>query len=107
MGIPLSVLYPCSEEFASYTLQQQRPKSLGKLPVEILVVIAEFSLGDDCHGTLANLNIACKVVQAETASALYGSLVWKYSYFESVASETAKNFLCHLRAPPSAWRHIR
>jgi hypothetical protein len=52
-----------------------------KLPVELLVTIAEFLLGDSCSGTVANLNVTCRIVHQETASALYHTvfLPWNWA----------------------------
>lgn len=49
-----------------------------KLPVELLVIIAEILLADTCFGTLANLNLASSLVHQETLSALYETVIWTY-----------------------------
>lgn len=46
-----------------------------RLPVELMVIISEFLLGDGAFGTLASLNTTCHVVHQETAPVLNETLV--------------------------------
>jgi hypothetical protein len=47
-----------------------------RLPVELVVVVAEFLSRDLCFGSLANLNRTCRLVHAETLPALYEMMEW-------------------------------
>jgi hypothetical protein len=108
MGIPLSVLDPCSEDVDPYLLEHQHPRFRCKLPVELLVTITEFLLGRLCYRTAANLNVTCKIIHAETSSALYAAVVWRYQHFEAVANNTsvaAYWFKRQNRASP--YKHVR
>ncbi|KAJ9113044.1 hypothetical protein QFC22_006140 [Naganishia vaughanmartiniae] len=45
------------------------------LPLELLVVIAQFLAGSDQYATLASLNSTCKLVRAETLPVLYETFI--------------------------------
>ncbi|KAJ9094249.1 hypothetical protein QFC21_006075 [Naganishia friedmannii] len=45
------------------------------LPLELLVIIAQFLAGSDQYATLASLNSTCKLVQAETLPVLYETFI--------------------------------
>lgn len=45
------------------------------LPIEVLVMISEFLAGDDCLGTLADFNVASRVIHQETLPVLYETAV--------------------------------
>lgn len=108
MGVPLSVLDPCSEVVDPYLLENQHPRFRCKLPVELLVTITEFLLGDLCYHTAANLNIACRVVHAETLSALYAAVVWPYEHFEAVANKTiVAGYWSKSQNPASPYQRVR
>jgi hypothetical protein len=108
MGIPLSVLDPSCEDVDPYLLEHQQPRFRCKLPLELLVIVTEFLLGDQCYETAANLNITCKNVQVETSSALYAAVVWDFSYFEAVANMTTfGGRFFKWRDPESAYRLIQ
>jgi hypothetical protein len=48
------------------------------LPVEILVIVADFLTGDLCFGTVANLNATCNIVHQETLPVLFETTFWSY-----------------------------
>jgi hypothetical protein len=45
-----------------------------RLPMELIVTIAEFLIGDFAFGTTANLNLTCHTVREETLAVLYETL---------------------------------
>jgi hypothetical protein len=45
------------------------------LPIEILVVIGRFLAGQNSYKTLANLGMCCKLLDQETASTLYETVL--------------------------------
>lgn len=61
------------------TPQEEEALQLARVPVELLVSIAEILSGDLCFRTLANLNVASRVVHEETLSVLYETLTMQYS----------------------------
>lgn len=42
-----------------------------RLPVELIVIIAEILIGDNAFGTTANLNLASRTIRQETLPLLY------------------------------------
>lgn len=50
MDIPLRLTDPCPDGIDSSVLEEQQSRARCKLPVEILVIVTEFSLGDLCYG---------------------------------------------------------
>jgi hypothetical protein len=67
------------------------------LPIEVLVMIAEFLAGDDFLGTLAHLNLASRMIHQETLPILYETAVWPYE--ESSKEEAVPwNYGCWERA---------
>lgn len=59
------------------------------LPVEILVLIAEFLIGDNCFGTAAKLNATCQIVHRETLTVLYATLLWRCDRFVDMLTPPA------------------
>lgn len=55
-----------------------------RLPVELVVLVAEFLLGIHGFGSVASLNVTCKVIQEETRSALYETMEWSHAKFEQL-----------------------
>lgn len=51
------------------------PEKAG-LPVELLVIVAEFLAGDLCFGTAASLSATCRTVHQETLPVLFETTFW-------------------------------
>jgi hypothetical protein len=108
MGIPLSVLDPSSEDVDLYVIELQQPRFRCKLPVELLVIVTEFLLGEHAYGTAANLNMTCKAVHAETTSALYAVVVMRWLYFRRMTYKTTfAPFMVRERKTSSAYQNTR
>jgi hypothetical protein len=73
-----------------------------RLPVELLVTIAELLAGDGCLDTIARLNIACRRVHEETLSVLYETLSMQYS--QVAAEESPVGSASGL---PIGWAYVR
>lgn len=63
---------------SSIECQQEFGTASRCLPVELLVVVAEFLTGDLCFGTVANLNATCNIVHQETLPVLFETTFWSY-----------------------------
>jgi hypothetical protein len=46
-----------------------------KLPLDAIVIVAEYLAGEKCQATLASLNVASKAVREYTSSILYETLI--------------------------------
>lgn len=46
--------------------------------MELVVIIAEFLIGDLCFGTVASLNATCQLVHQETMPVLYETTFWSF-----------------------------
>lgn len=57
---------------------RRKHKASPRLPVELLVIVEEFLVGDNSFGTAANLNLTCRLVYQETAPVLYAVTIWRY-----------------------------
>jgi hypothetical protein len=68
---PLSL----DSRFRPDTLQSSFMKDRAHLPVELMIIISEFLLGDSLFGTLANLNATCHAIHEETSPVLNETLV--------------------------------
>jgi hypothetical protein len=64
-----------------------------RVPVELVVIIAEFLLGDSCFASVASLNVTSKLVQAETAAALYATMILSLPQLESLQAEIDESWV--------------
>lgn len=60
---------------------RRKHRASPRLPLELLVIIEEFLVGDNLFRTAANLNRTCQVVYEETRPILYAAVVMQYEYF--------------------------
>lgn len=77
-----------------------------RLPVELVVIVSQFLLGDGRFGSVANLNATCKVIQEETRSALYTTLIWdceRFSQLAQMVEEASKSDVEQI----VGWRHVK
>jgi hypothetical protein len=77
-----------------------------RIPVELVVLVAEFLLGDGGFGSAASLSVTCKVVREETRSALYETMEWNYAKFKQLV-ETWEHGLEGGVKKIAGWRHVK
>jgi hypothetical protein len=77
-----------------------------RLPVEVLVIVAEFLLGIACYGSVAGLNATCKLVNEETQSALYTMMVLDLKCFRQMTQDFQHRDDRENRHDPG-WQYVR
>jgi hypothetical protein len=77
-----------------------------RLPVELIVSIAEILAGDLCFESIANVNITCRIVHEETLPVLFETLQLQYSQLkaEAMAAECSGSGTSNL---PCGWGYAR
>lgn len=84
----------------------EEPAIAARLPVELIVSIAEILAGDLCFGSIANLNIACRIVHEETLPVLYETLELQYSQLNTEAN-AAECLSSGTSGLPFGWAYVK
>jgi hypothetical protein len=74
-GMPVSAIHQCSRIGADPSLSQTAPE----LPSDVFEVIASHLAGDNALRSLANLNVASRMIHEATNSTLYETVTWDHS----------------------------
>jgi hypothetical protein len=77
------------------------PSGSLSIPVEVLVIVAEYLAGDLCFGTIANLNATSWTVHEETLPVLYETTIWDYK------KDFRSNLFLGCEEPEASWKHIK
>lgn len=70
------------------------------------MTITEFLLGDACFGSAANLNVSCRLLNEETQSALYTTMVYDCEKFLACMKDAEYSMTEGVDLPPG-WDHVR
>lgn len=76
-----------------------------RLPIDVLASIAESLAGDECLGTVANLNASCRTLRETTLAILYETLTlsyWKLKEKEVNATSNGDAW-----KPDQGWRFVK